>query len=104
MTHTSKLFYTPKRPGEDERTVGEAAAPASFALTARRWPRRGGGARPHGGQASKSSAYLLGLVPDFNVAQELFRPRRQVQFERKAEDVVHGSQEIQAAFDLVLDL
>lgn len=50
------------------------------------------------------SHYLLSLVPHFRLAQELLGPGGQVEFEGEAKHGVHGSQEVQAAFDLRLDL
>lgn len=50
------------------------------------------------------SHYLLSLVPHFRLSQELLGPGGQVEFEGEAKHVVHGSQEVQAAFDLRLDL
>lgn len=52
----------------------------------------------------RSMHYLLGLVPHFRLSQELLGPGGQVEFEGEAKHVVHGSQEVQAAFDLRLDL
>lgn len=50
------------------------------------------------------SHYLLSLVPHFRLSQELLGPGGQVEFEGEAKHGVHGSQEVQAAFDLRLDL
>lgn len=50
------------------------------------------------------SHYLLSLVPHFWLSQELLGPGGQVEFEGEAKHVVHSSQEVQAAFDLRLDL
>lgn len=50
------------------------------------------------------SDYLLSLVPHFWVSQELFGSCGQVEFESEAKHVVHSSQEVQAAFNLLLDL
>lgn len=48
--------------------------------------------------------YLFCLVPDVRVPQELLWSCGQVEFESEAKHLIHSSQEVQAALDLLLNL
>lgn len=48
--------------------------------------------------------YLLCLVPDIRVSQELLWSGGQVEFEGKAKNIVHSAQEVQATLDLLFNL
>jgi len=48
--------------------------------------------------------FLLCLVPELRLSKELLWPRGQVEFECESKHIVHSPQEVQAAFDLILDL
>ena len=47
---------------------------------------------------------LLGLIPDLNVSQELFRPGGQFEFVSKAKGVVNVLQKVQSTLHLLFDL
>lgn len=52
----------------------------------------------------KRSDYFFCLVPDVWVPEELLRSGGQVEFESEAKHIIHGTQEVQAALDLLLNL
>lgn len=48
--------------------------------------------------------YLFGFIPHFNISKELFGTGREVKFEGKTKNIIHGTQEFQATFDLPFNL
>lgn len=50
------------------------------------------------------SDYLLCLVPDLWIPQELLWSCGEIEFESEAKHIIHSTQEVQAALDLLLNL